>query len=222
MRGRATNQLPLGFPEWGGARPGAGRKPSGERPRNRHAARSRFPARHPVHVTLRLAHGLPSLRSTRAHRVLAEALARGAERPCFRIVEYSAQSNHLHLVCEADGREHLARGIQGLCVRIARSLNRLWGRGGRVFDERYHDHVLRTPREVRNALAYVLTNARRHGIHHLEGIDPCSSAAWFEDWSDGMPDTESPAPLANRPLPRARTWLLNSGWMRSGPLARLS
>ena len=55
-------------------------------------------------------------------------------------------------------------GMQGLAIRIARGLNRLWGRKGKVFADRYHDRVLRTPREVRNALAYVLNNARRHAV----------------------------------------------------------
>jgi hypothetical protein len=35
-------------------------------------------------------------------------------------------------------------------------------RAGQVLADRCHVHVLRTPREVRNAIAYVLLNARRH------------------------------------------------------------
>ena len=43
-------------------------------------------------------------------------------------------------------------------IRIARVLNKLWRRRGRVFADRYHDRILKTPREVKNALVYVLAN----------------------------------------------------------------
>ena len=54
------------------------------------------------------------------------------------------------------------RGIRGLAIRIARAVNRAWLRRGRVWGDRYHAHSLRSPREVRNALVYVLQNFRKH------------------------------------------------------------
>jgi hypothetical protein len=114
------------------------------------------------------------------------------------------------MLVEADGRESLSRGMQGLAIRMARALNRAWTRTGKVFADRYHAHVLRTPREVRNALAYVLGNARKHGARLLEAIDPFSSAAWFESWSDSAP------------VARARTWLLRVGWRRRGAIRAAS
>ena len=74
--------------------------------------------------------------------------------------------------------------------------------------ERYHAHVLRTPREVRNAIAYVLHNARRHG-RIVTGIDDYSSGPWFDGWKE-------PVRSLRRFLVRARTWLLGSGWQRHG------
>ncbi len=214
-RGTAkSRQSTLEFPEWGGARKGAGRKRSAPRPGVAHRTRAPIAARFPVHVTLRIAAGLPSLRGNRTHRALLGALMAGADSSGFRITQYSAQTNHVHLICEAGEREQLTRGIQGLCVRVARALNRLWNRRGRVFGDRYHDRVLRTPREVRNALAYALQNARRHGIHHAGGIDPCSSAAAFDGWHSDGGFRRAPSPLA-----AARTWLLTIGWRRWGLLA---
>jgi hypothetical protein len=99
-------------------------------------------------------------------------------------------------------------------VRIARGLNDLWKRTGSVFDDHDHARALVTPREVRNALVYVLHNARKHGWERA-GIDPCSSGPWFDGWS------RSPAPLDRRgpaPVARARTWLLAQGWRRHGLL----
>jgi hypothetical protein len=52
--------------------------------------------------------------------------------------------------------------MNGLGVRVAKRLNRVMRRGGKVLDDRYHAHILRTPTEVRRARAYLLQNARRH------------------------------------------------------------
>jgi REP element-mobilizing transposase RayT len=180
-------------------------------------------SRHPVHVTLRLAAGLPSLRRGPEHSRLLGALAAGTQRMGLRVVHYSAQSNHVHLICEAEDERALARGMKGLCVRMARALNRLWRRRGSVFDDRYHVHVLETPWEVRNALAYVLQNARHHGIQVPGGIDPYSSASWFDGWKR----VRAALAVAMRwcPLSRPLTWLLALGWKLHGlldPAAPLS
>ena len=101
--------------------------------------------------------------------------------------------------------------MQGLSVRFARRLNRLWERAGRVFADRYHDHVLKTPTEVRNALSYVLNNARKHGRKPKRLLDPFASGRWFDGWKEGVPArSEAEAPVA-----KAGTWLLGIGWKRS-------
>ena len=75
---------------------------------------------------------------------------------------YSLQGDHAHLIVEAHGKDALARGMKSIAARLARALNRVAGRSGPVLDSRYHHRSLRSPREVRRALAYVLLNARRH------------------------------------------------------------
>jgi hypothetical protein len=136
------------------------------------------------------------------------ALAAGAASGAFRLVHFSIQTNHLHLIVEAKDRPALSRGAQGLFVRVARALNALWGRAGSVFADRHHDRILRTPREVWDALRYVLTNAHRHGALSA-GVDPSSSGAWFDGWRG---DARGGSAL----WPRARTWLLAHGWRRHG------
>jgi REP element-mobilizing transposase RayT len=169
---------------------------------------------------MRVRSGLPSLRYNDEHALLKEAFARST-RESFRVVEYSVQSNHLHLLVEARDAESLGRGMIGLSVRIVRRLHKLWGSFGKLFADRYHARVLRTPREVRNALVYVINNARKHGAWKAGHVDPYSSGAWFGGWK------ASPRPAANsafvktaesgpRFLARARTWLLSFGWQRHG------
>ncbi|MBL8859144.1 MAG: hypothetical protein JNL28_11600 [Planctomycetes bacterium] len=211
MTTKNRKQAEFGFTNWGGRRRGSGRKRAGERSRVTHARRSKLSAHTPVHVTLRLATGLPNLRTRANHRVVLDALAAGS-RSGLRVVHYAALSNHLHLVCEARDQCTLARGLQGLCVRLARRLNRVWRRVGRVFGDRYHAHALHTPREVRNAIAYVLGNAAKHGVSIPGGVDPCSSGRWFDGWRVAL--VGALARVA--PLPAPRTWLLRVGWRRGG------
>src|SRR5574338_324931 len=156
----ADAQLAL-FPRRGGARPGAGRKP-GPNPRVRHGRRSRVGRHVAAHVTLKLREGLRSLRDGRIVRALEETFRRGAERGDFRLLHYSIQNDHLHMIVEADDAHALGRGMMSLATRVARVVNRVFARAGTVFRDRYHLHVLRTPLEMRRALAYVLLNARKH------------------------------------------------------------
>lgn len=145
-----------------------------------HRVRPELAARFPVHVTLKVLREAPYLRRGVCYRAIREALVAGKEKNGFRMVHFTVQGNHLHFVCEAGDRQGLARGMQGLAIRIARRVNRRTERKGKLFAERYHARILRTPTEVRNALVYVINNSRRHrpGVGRF-WIDPMSSAAWF-------------------------------------------
>ena len=195
----------------GGKRAGAGRKPKGDRALVPHDTRARVTRHTPVLVTTRLIAGRPNLRRESTLALLRETFAAGANRFGFRLIEYSIQSNHLHFVAEAPDEIALARGMKGLLVRVAKALNRAWERTGRVVGDRYHARVLKTPREVRNALVYVLQNARKHGARIL-GIDAHSSGPWFRGWQDRIPRKD-------RALPEASSWLLLFGWLKGGRIA---
>jgi putative transposase len=176
---------PMGMNEtksqgWGGKRAGAGRRRRSER-RVSHGSRPRHSREYPVHVTLRVRKGVPSLRGSKLFRRLHSAFAKARDRFGMTLAHYSVQGNHVHLIVEANDRRALTRGVQGLAIRIAKAVNRLHERRGSVFDERYHARALRTPIQVRRAIVYVLFNER----HHLAQrglslppwwLDPCSSA----------------------------------------------
>ena len=213
-RTRKPLQSELPFPFHGGERPGAGRpRTSGETVP--HTKRPPLSRHEPVHVTTRLLEGLPNMRTGRTLRVLMRSFADGKERGGFRLLHYAIVGNHLHLLVEADDRRSLSTGLQGLKVRIARALNRLWARRGRVFFERYHEHVLKTPREVYNALLYLFENARRHGLRSAPPLDPFTSAPWFDGWREGPVEVTG---TRLHPIARARSWLMRLGWRRHGLL----
>src|SRR5262245_30365767 len=205
----------------GGPRRGAGR-PRGPRPRVWHREREPVPVDCPVHVTMRVKPGLPSLRDGKLVREWRRSLAEASERGSFRVAHYSLQGDHAHLIVEAHGKHALACGMKSIGARLARALNRTSGRNGAVLDGRYHSRSLRSPREVRRARAYVLLNARRHLAErrHVSKmasarLDPASSARWFDGWGRSVVTNLFGA----SPLPEvagARTWLLRVGWRRHG------
>jgi REP element-mobilizing transposase RayT len=217
-------QLPA-RPRWGGRRDGAGRKREpGRAPTLRHGSRESFSRPVPAHVTLRLLPGLLSLRTVKLVREIEEAFSRGCERSEFRLVHYSLQGNHAHLIVEARDRDALGRGMKAIGARLARAVNRVMGRSGPVLADRYHLRLLPTPKEVRNALRYVLLNARRRAatakatLTKAVRIDPASSARWFDGWKRTGSAPSALEPAATRAVSRARTWLLTVGWRRYGLL----
>ena len=205
----------------GGRRKGAGRKKSPDSGVS-HLKRETITKDTPVHVTWKLEPGLPSLRQPNEYSVAWGAIKAARERAgtsedgWFALVHYSIQGDHLHLVVEAKDNDSLSRALNGLAVRLARGLNKLWGRVGSVFADRYHLRVLRTPRQVRNTLRYIFENARRHGLPRFRNRpDPFTSGLWFTGWKDYVHDGFL---SWEGPMAQARSWLVREGWKRHGLL----
>jgi REP element-mobilizing transposase RayT len=202
-----VKQLSLTLKTWGGKRKGAGRPPSGTRAGVSHLRRPELASRHPVHVTLRLLEGVGYLRAAMRVRAIEQVLAEAKERLGMRIVHYSIQGAHLHLVVEALDKAALSAGMQGLMIRLARRLNALERRRGKVFADRYHAHALRTRAETVNAIRYVTRNYAHHARENVgrDFVDPCSSARWLRV----MPPEDAP-------VAAPRTWLLRLAWREAG------
>lgn len=226
-RRRSSPQLELKFPQRGGARRNAGRKP-GQRRNTPHRARPAHRSHEPVHVTLRAR--LAPLRSQFVYPTVRLALLGAARRdPArFRIVHYSVQRDHLHLIVEAADARALSSGIRSVAVRVARYVNDLLARRGKLWADRWHGRALKTPREMRNAILYVLANFRKHASRRTPaGVDPYSSARWFDGFHEWSPATGMPPPWADErdwdrdgddpawsALLKPRTWLATTGWRR--------
>ena len=168
-----------------------------------HLRRPALAARFPVHVTMKVRRDVRNLRARECIRALGRAFREGHERGGFRMVGYSVQHNHIHFLVEGADAAALSRGMQGLNVRMARRLNRALGRSGKVFADRYHAHILRTPSEVASARNYVLRN---HARHH-EQLRGWMLPAHFSDRYARIADD-------------AHTWLLREGWRRTRPRLR--
>src|SRR5688572_22055653 len=172
-----------------------GPKPA-PRAKVRHRARPKHGHSVPLHITMRAAFGLPSFRAQTLYRAFERAVRR-TRRDDFRVVEFSVQDDHLHLIVEADDNDALARGMKSFSVRANRLFNAALGRGrGRVWADRYHRRDLTSAGQVRNALVYCLANYKKHQRvpSGAPRIDPCSSARWFQGWTAIRQHVDGPRP----------------------------
>jgi putative transposase len=193
-----STQISLPFRSRGGRRKGAGRPPNGKAAMVSHMKRPAFERITPVHVTLRISNDIPNLRSSRRFAIVRRCFAKARQNQSLRLVEFSVLGNHLHLIVEADSSTRLSRGVQGLCIRMARALNDALKRSGRVFADHFHSRLLKSPTEVVNAIRYVLENAARH-FGETASVDAFSSEA------------EENAGVLTAPA----GWLLQRGWLKA-------
>jgi REP element-mobilizing transposase RayT len=200
---RKPKQLALCLPFHGGKRRGAGRKPKGRRALVSHAARAKFVRATPVHVTLRVAADIPSLRSSRRFTTIRRCFAAARGRFGLRLVEFNVLDNHLHLIVEADADHALSVGMQGLAIRLAKALNAMLGRRGSVFADHYYSRLLLTPTELARAIRYVIEN----DAHHYVGKPAIAFSSRGRDAMDL--------------ITAARSWLVRIGWQRAPPGVRI-
>jgi putative transposase len=194
-----------------------------------HVARPVHDAAHPVHVTMRRRAIGPSFRSQRVCAAIVGVIA-NARRKGVRVIEYSIQDNHLHLMVEGRSSADLSNQMRTLFSRIAFAVNAVARRTGKLFRDRHHRHELTRPSEVRNALVYILFNDRKHRVHAqaqraagagasatgaVPALDPCSSAWWFHDWAPwDHPPRELLRDRTDAPTVAPETWLGRIGWRR--------
>jgi len=225
---------------WRGKKPG--RKPKGLRAGSPHKVRPTLERRFPVHVVLRTHRDIGNLRKRHLYKALREATLclfrhelNYKTGSAFRIVHVSIQSNHIHLLVEADHKMALSRGMQSFQISAAKHINREFSvrarlavrRRGSVFPDRFHQEIITNPKQARNSLAYVLNNWRKHqedrgALARGWKVDPFSTGVLFMGWKEHEDavllwkwrDTYDPLPVY---LPK--TWLLREGWRKHGSIS---
>lgn len=210
-------QLTLQTLGHGGLRAGAGRKRkkgSGVR----HRRRAEVNPKHPLHITVRMRKGAPSLRNRKALRVFCRA-CKGAIEHGVRVLQYAVLGNHFHILVEAEDTRSLARAMRSLNIRVARGLNAIAGKTGKVQQDRYHVEALTTPTQMKNALVYVFTNAAKH-LGGRRAYDAYNSYLLFageirrSGWNWRKPGLVAEA-FMREAITGARSWLARTGWRRA-------
>jgi putative transposase len=126
------------------------------------------------------------------------------------------------LIVEGDDNKALANGMRAFQVSAARRLNAAIGvernepaRVGEVFPDVYFAEELTSPRQVRNAIAYVLNNWRHHGEDRRSAtIDPYASGIFFDGWAHRRWPYAPPEGYEPLPVMYPHTWLLAEGWRK--------
>ena len=129
-----------------------------------HSSRPSVSGSHGVHVTVKLRPGIPNLRQEHVIEVLERCFCKAKDRFGFVLTAYTVMSNHLHFLVYVRSDEALRRGMQGLNIRLARAINRLFDRKGKVFADRFHARAVRGFNAIKKALRYVVQNARKHHV----------------------------------------------------------
>ena len=221
-KARKPQQLKLDLRKRGGKRKGAGRPSvSGGR---RHEKRPHITGREPLHVTIKLKEGRPSLKQKIVWKVFKRAVER-ARLKGLRLAHFALLSNHAHLILEAQDNDTLAQGLKSFLITLAKALNKLASLKGSVLKDRYHLHVLTTPTEVRRALSYVCANEAKHRQSHEIRLDAFASTALLRENIVGSSllkayvvqamtssQLEALLTLLKEICATPRTWLLSKGW----------
>jgi putative transposase len=197
---------------WGGKRKSAGRK-------NRtstvnHMKREKVEAKFPIHITIKLKKGVVSLRGPKMVAAFKASLQKAKKRG-LKVIHFALETNHAHLFAESDGNHQLRSGMASFGSCFGKAARRVTGGKGSVFQGRYHLQVLKSPRQTKNAMAYVLLNHSKH-----QGAKPyadhMSSAAFFGDWRALLGERYR----VDQPLPRPEflakpsSWLARDGWRK--------
>lgn len=185
---------------WGGRRPGSGRKRLHSKGVS-HRSREKVSRKTPLHISFKYK---THIRNKETLKLLKRAIV-NARSHGMRIIHFSMQTNHLHFIIEADNNEILTRGMRSLTITFAKGL-----RKGRVQLMRYHLHVLKNVQETKNAVQYVLFNQQKHEKGRYSKIDEYSSLLSLRN---SLLIIKKYAQIKKMTLKIARgnTWILDSG-----------
>jgi REP element-mobilizing transposase RayT len=204
---------------WGGKRKGAGR-PNLSGTVN-HMSREKVDFKKPLHITLKLNGRIKkTLRGPMMLSRLKECLKK-AKAIGLRVIHFSVQMNHIHILAECRDNEVLDRGMKSLGCSLGKAIRKSCGENGPVFNGRFHLHVLKSPREMKNGLGYVLLNHSKHdGL--IPYSDRFSSAAYFNEWKELLGRNIGPLLMDRRRreailppyLSPPKSWLAREGWRK--------
>jgi REP element-mobilizing transposase RayT len=129
-----------------------------------HRERETIPKKTPVHVTIKInKHIVHTLRNKIIFQKISRAITK-ARNKGIRLVHFTIQRDHVHMLIEAENKNQLGKAMQALGISFSKSLKSLTKTKLKIFKDRYHVHILKTLKEVRNAKSYILGNAIKHGV----------------------------------------------------------
>ncbi|MBC7430062.1 MAG: transposase [Bacteriovorax sp.] len=139
----------------------------------RHIRRDRITKPTSMHLTIKVREYKADIKSKRILRALHHAIIR-ARLKKLKVIHYTLEYNHVHLLVEASDHKVMHRGMQALGISLSKSINKIKCLKGTVYKHRYHLKRLTSTQQLKNVLHYIFNN----GIHHKRTssiLDPYNS-----------------------------------------------
>lgn len=141
------------------------RKGGGRRPKHdkgiRHIKRPEIKRLTSLHLTVKILKDKAGIKNKQTLALLKHAILK-ARKKGLRIIHFTLEYDHVHLLVEANDNEVLGRGMMVFGVTMAKGINRLKSIKGTVYKHRYHFRKINSPRELKNVLHYIFNNGIKH------------------------------------------------------------
>jgi len=139
---------------------GAGR-PAVHDPGIRHTERPVLTKSASLHLTVKIKRIKADLKNKSILSILKKAIL-NTRKQGLRVIHYSLEFDHVHLLIEAENNLILAKGMQSFGVTFSKAINRLRKLKGGVYKHRYHFRRIVGARQLKNVLNYIFSNGVKH------------------------------------------------------------
>ena len=139
----------------------------------RHISREKINRPSALHLTIKVRENKADIKNKRILKALHYAIRR-ARLQGLRVVHYTLEYNHVHLLVEANDNKSVQKGMQALGISFSKAINKIKQVKGSVYKHRHHFRKLNSRREYKNVIQYIF----RNGIKHKRSlclIDPFNS-----------------------------------------------
>lgn len=144
----------------------------------RHTSREEIFKPSPLHLTVKLKRA--DIQNKVVLRILKHAIYRSRLQG-LRVIHFSLEHNHVHLYAECESNFVLGKAMKAFGVTFVRRVNKLKKIKGQLYKYRYHLRVLKSARDAKNVINYILKNGIKHG-RTLKVINAYNSALALHDF----------------------------------------
>lgn len=136
-------------------------RPAKNDPGIRHSSRMKFSKLTSFHLTIKVRENKADIQSKKLLKALHHAIAR-ARLKNLKVIHYTLEYNHVHLLVETNDHRILHAGMQALGISFSKAINKVKSLKGHVYKHRYHQRKIGSARELKNVLLYIFNNGKKH------------------------------------------------------------
>jgi REP element-mobilizing transposase RayT len=140
---------------------GAGR-PAIHDPGIRHTERPLIKKPSSLHLTIKVEKIKADIKNKTVLSILKRAI-QNARKQGLRVIHFSLEYDHVHLLIEAENNTTLGKGMQAFGVTFSKAINRVRKTTGKVYKHRYHFKAITSPKQLKNVMSYIFKNGVKHG-----------------------------------------------------------